>query len=633
MEYKMYKVKEKPNKAPKEFCVYEYNNEEYVFCPIRKKLLKAKPEEKVRQWWIYRLRDSYGYAFEQISVEVKVIVGSTEAKKRADIVVYTDKMKKTPRVFIEVKKPNRKDGIEQLKVYQNATGCRIGLWSNGIPPHVYLLRTEPTGVEEEVQWRELRNIPSKSENLADVDNPITREELYPLNDFLSIVKECEDHVKAHEGANVFDEIFKLIIAKLFDEKTYLKNDKSVAHFRVGVFESAQDARKRIDNLFEESTKRWKGIFEENEKILLTDESVAYIVSALQKAYLLKSPADILGAAFEVMVNPEMKGNKGQYFTPRHVVKMCIDIIAPKDRETVFDPACGSGGFLIRAMDNVYKQIENERDDENDIIENKKDYASECIFGMDYDKTIAKVAKAYMLIWGDGRSNIASCDGLNSNNWDDETMSKFMVGRGNERKLRQFDIIVTNPPFAGDISNDDTLMLYELAYKTDKKGNKKKVNKIGKEKLFIERCLNMLVPGGRMAIVLPRGIIKNYTDERIRRYIMEHAIVIGAVGLGGNVFKPFTNTKTIVLFLQKRFVPLEENQSYELGQDYKKMVFCVTEQSGKDKTGKIITDENNKVVSDFDDIVKFFKDNTSFYTKDEYMKMLEKEENNDGANDN
>ena len=133
----------------------------------------------MRQWWIYRLRDSYGYAFEQISVEVKVIVGSTEAKKRADIVVYTDKTKKTPRVFIEVKKPNRKDGIEQLKVYQNATGCRIGLWSNGIPPHVYLLRTEPTGVEEEVQWRELRNIPSKSENLADVDNPITREELYP----------------------------------------------------------------------------------------------------------------------------------------------------------------------------------------------------------------------------------------------------------------------------------------------------------------------------------------------------------------------------------------------------------------------------------------------------------------------
>ena len=174
-----------------------------------------------------------------------------------------------------------------------------------------------------------------------------------------------------------------------------------------------------------------------------------------------------------------------------------------------DPACGSGGFLVGALDYVYSQIESERDDENDIIENKKDYASECVYGMDYDRTIAKVAKAYMLICGDGRSNIAACDGLNSNNWDDDTVAKFMTGKGKERKLKQFDIIATNPPFAGDISNDDTLTQYELAYKLDKKGKRKKVNKLGKEKLFIERCLNMLVLGGRMAIVLPRGIMKNY----------------------------------------------------------------------------------------------------------------------------
>lgn len=623
MEYKIEKVKEKPTKAPQNFCVYEYNNEKYIFCPIRNKLYKAKPEEIVRQWWIYRLRDAYGYEFSQIDVEVKVIVGSTEAKKRADIVVYTDAKKKVPRIFIEVKKPNRKDGIEQLKVYQNATGCRMGLWSNGTPPHVYLLRTEPTGDVEETSWRELRNIPSKNEKLSDVDNPITRKELEPLNDFLSIVRECEDYIKAHEGSNVFDEIFKLIIAKLFDEKTYLKNDDSKAHFRVGVFEAPEEARVRIDELFEEATKRWSGIFEENEKILLNDESLAYAVSALQKAYLLKSPADILGSAFEVMVNPDMKGNKGQYFTPRHVVKMCIDILKPQDRENVFDPACGSGGFLVGALDYVYSQIESERDDENDIIENKKDYASECVYGMDYDRTIAKVAKAYMLIWGDGRSNIASCDGLNSNNWDDDTVAKFMTGKGKERKLKQFDIIATNPPFAGDISNDDTLTQYELAYKLDKKGKRKKVNKLGKEKLFIERCLNMLVPGGRMAIVLPRGIMKNYSDERIRRYIMEHALIIGVIGLGGNMFKPFTNTKTIVLFVQKRYKPLSEGQSFELGQN--NIVYCVTEKPGKDKTGKIITGENGEIISDLEEITKYFNENASFLTEEQYCELIEKDE--------
>ena len=169
----------------------------------------------------------------------------------------------------------------------------------------------------------------------------------------------------------------------------------------------------------------------------------------------------------------------------------------------------------------------------------------------------------------------------------EVFSSEIVGSG-------FDIIATNPPFAGDISNDDTLTQYELAYKLDKKGKRKKVNKLGKEKLFIERCLNMLVPGGRMAIVLPRGIMKNYSDERIRRYIMEHALIIGVIGLGGNMFKPFTNTKTIVLFVQKRYKPLSEGQSFELGQN--NIVYCVTEKPGKDKTGKIITGENGEIIT-------------------------------------
>lgn len=611
MDYKTVIVDKKPTRPPEQFCVYIYDDEKYVFCPIRKRLYKAKPEEIVRQWWVYRLKEVYGYSFAQIAVEVKIQVGSTEAKKRADIVVYKDEKKAIPRIFVEVKKPERKDGIEQLKVYLNATGCKLGLWSNGQPPHVYLMRIEPKEGEEEVTWRELRNIPGKNEKLSDVDNPITRKELEPLTDFLSVVKDCEDHIKAHEGANAFEEIFKLIIAKLFDEKTNLKNDDSAAKFRVGVFESPEEARVRIDRLFQQATNRWKGVFQAGEAIQLTDESLAYCVSAIQKSYLLKSPADILGAAFEVMVNPDMKGDKGQYFTPRHVIKMCIDVLQPKDGESIFDPACGSGGFLIGALDNVYKQIEQERDNENDIIENKKDYASECVFGIDYDSTIAKVAKAYMLIWGDGRSNIASCDGLNSSNWDAETLSKFTIGHGKEIKLRQFDIIATNPPFAGDISSDDTLSQYTLAYKSNKNGSRKRLNKVAKEKLFIERCLNMLVPGGRMAIVLPRGILKNYSDERVRRFIISNAKVLGVVGLGGNMFKPFTNTKTIVLFLQKRYKPLDIESHLPPYETEPPISFCVTERSGKDKTGKIIHDEAGNILSDLPEITDYLKEHIKF----------------------
>lgn len=617
MNYEYSTIKEKPDSSPERFTIYLVNGEEYIFCPIRNRAFKVdnKPEEKVRQWWIYRLKEVYGYDFSQIKVEVPVIVGSTEAKKKADIVVYQDEKCKVPRIFIEVKKPNRKDGLEQLKVYMNATGCRLGLWSNGDSPHIYLLRVEPQESEEEATWRELRNIPGKNEKLSDVDTPILRKELEPTYDFLSVLSDCEDYIKAHEGSNPFDEVFKLIFAKLFDEKANLKNDNSPAKFRIGVLESPQDARERITQLFEQAKLRWSEVFQAGEEINLLEESLAYCVSALQKIYLLKSPADILGSAFEVMINPGMKGDKGQYFTPRHVVKMCIDVLNPKDGETVFDPSCGSGGFLIGALDYVYRQIEQERDDENDIIENKKDYASECVFGIDYDPLIAKVAKAYMLIWGDGRSNIATCDALNSNNWDHETLSKFTTQKG-KTQLRQFNIIVTNPPFAGDIDKDDTLSQYQLSSKPTKNGGFKRVNKLSRDKLFIERCLNMLLPDGRMAIVLPRGVLKNYNDEYVRRFILKNAKILAVVGLGGNMFKPFTNTKTCVLFLQKRLTPISDSDletGNSLSQD-PDVIYAVTEKSGKDKTGRIIKDDNGMIISDLEEITRYINSNISFEEK-------------------
>ena len=610
MHYKTEQSDKRPSQAPSEFTIYVVDEEEYIFCPIRKRSYKVnnKPEEKVRQWWLYRLVEVYGYSFSQMDVEVKVKVGSAEAKKAADIVVYTNDDKSIARVFVEVKRPKRNDGIEQLKVYMNATGCRIGLWSNGEPPHVYLLRIEPAEDQEEATWRELRNIPKKTESLTDVDSPITRKELEPVKDFLSIIRECENHIKAHEGVDAFDEIFKLIFAKLFDERANLKNDNSSAQFRVGILESPEDAKARIISLFKSASKRWSGVFLEGETINLGDETLAFCVSALQKVYLLKSDADVLGAAFEIMINPGMKGDKGQYFTPRHVVDMCIDILSPKDGETIYDPSCGSGGFLVSAMSHVYKSIENERDDESEIVENKKDYAIECVYGMDYDPLIAKVAKAYMLIWGDGRSNISVCDGLNHDNWDDETKSKFMVKVDEKQTLRTFDIIATNPPFAGDISSDDTLSKYHIAHKPIKGGSRKRVNKLSRDKLFIERCINMLNPHGRMAIVLPRGIFKNYGDEYVRRHILKHCKILAVVGLGGDMFKPFTNTKTCVGFFQKREAPLKEFSDLELDPN---PVFAMTERPGKDKTGNLVVDEEHNILSDLNEISSFVKANIEF----------------------
>jgi len=610
MHYKTIRVSDIPSDVAPEFTIFLVDEDEYIYCPIRKReyKVKNKPEEKVRQWWLYRLVEVYGYKFNQIGVEVKVKVGSTEAKKSADIVVYTDDKLVTARIFIEVKRPKRNDGIDQLKVYMNATGCRIGLWSNGEPPHVYLLRIEPTGDQEEARWRELRNIPKRLETLTDVDTPITRKELEPVKDFLSIIKECENYIKAHEGVDAFDEIFKLIFAKLFDERANLKNDDSSAQFRVGILEAPEEAKARIVKLFKKASTRWSGVFLEGESINLGEETLSFCVSAFQKAYLLKSDADILGAAFEIMINPGMKGDKGQYFTPRHVVDMCIDILDPKDGESIFDPACGSGGFLVSAMSHVYRAIEADRDDDSEIIENKKDYAIECVFGMDYDPLIAKVAKAYMLIWGDGRSNISVCDGLNHDNWDDETKSKFLIKKDGKNKLRTFDIIATNPPFAGNISSDDTLSKYDIASKPLKGGGRKRVNKLSRDKMFIERCINMLNPHGRMAIVLPRGIFKNYGDEYIRRFILKHCKILAVVGLGGDMFKPFTNTKTCIGFFQKRVKPLEDFSDILNDPD---SIFAMTENSGKDKTGNLIVDQEHNILSDLGEISDFVKSKIQF----------------------
>lgn len=261
------------------------------------------------------------------------------------------------------------------------------------------------------------------------------------------------------------------------------------------------------------------------------------------------------------------------------------------------------------MDHVFQRIELERDDPSEILEAKKDYASDYVFGIDYDPFIAKVAKAYMLIWGDGRSNIHVCDSLNEDNWSSEVLSKFTTGKGKVLNLKQFDIIATNPPFAGDISTDSTLSKYSISMKPRKGGKVKRVNKLSRDKLFLERCLSLLRPGGRMVIVVPRGVLKNYGDEYIRRLVLREARVVAVVGLSGDMFKPFTNTKTCLLFLQKREKALE---NLDDALDDPEIAFTVTEKPGKDRTGKLIVDSNQNIVSDLPSIGDYIKNNALFH---------------------
>lgn len=285
-----------------------------------------------------------------------------------------------------------------------------------------------------------------------------------------------------------------------------------------------------------------------------------------------------------------KGKKGQYFTPRHVIDMCVKMLNPRDHEYVIDTAAGSCGFTVHTIFHVWG---NEFTAEGP---NKwqAEYASEKVYGIDFDPRSVKIAKALNLIAGDGRSNVYRANSLDPKLWDESVRAGLKSrlrkladperDKWNRENMRffDFDVLLTNPPFAGDIKDSRILHQYELA-KNDKG---KWQGKVGRDILFIERNLEFLRPGGRAAIVLPQGRFNNSSDESLRRWIAERARILAVVGLHGNTFKPHTGTKTSVVFLQtwnddKKAGPLCPKM-----EDYP-IFMATSERAGKDSSGEYV----------------------------------------------
>ena len=548
-----------------------------IECRIRKKPLAFKPEEVVRQKVLNWLIDQLGYAEKFVAVEVPIVMGSSIHPKPADIVVYTDTTKSQAWIVVETKKPTRQDGIEQLKSYMNANGAAFGYWTNG-SDEKYLLRTGPNDFSKPI-WR----LPRAGESLADVDEPLTRDQLVPVKDLYAIFKELEQEILAHQTVDTFNEIFKVVFAKLYDERVNLSGGSSVARFRIGITEDTTSVAKNVRELFSQATKKWKDVYEPSDTLSLNDYNIVQAVKALQPYHLIRS-GDVLGTAFELLVNQEMKGDMGQFFTPRQVVDLMVKMIQPSLSETVCDPACGSGGFLIYSMRQAFELIEAKWDDPDDRAEQRKDYAQENLVGMDNDSRLTKVAKAYMIMENDGRSGIYYADSLDYSSWDKALKERIVarkvtagdVGASVLVEKRQFadgvDIILTNPPFAGAIKAPTTLSQFALAFNDKGKQQASLVRAV----LFLERCIDMLKPGGRMGIVLPQGIFNNVNDQPIREFVSKKCRILAVVGLHPYTFKPFTLAKTSVLFLQR----WEEGEYLE---DYEIFV-AVSTRPGKSKLG-------------------------------------------------
>lgn len=537
--------------------LFEKNGKPYLKCLASEKDRPAKPEEIVRQLWVKKLLEEYHYPRERIKVERAVWFGSGVSDKSADIVImHTDG--EHLYIIFEVKKPKRKDGLQQLKSYCNAEGSPIGVWSNG-EELVILHREEPN------VFTQISSIPTVDQTLQNViteqwtidkltiENRLVRERL----SLKKIILDLEDLVLANaEGIDEpFDEVFKLIYAKLYDEWA-ATNDRTRGrriNFRI-YGESPQELYDKINGLFNRARDKWRGIFGMEDRIKLKPGHLQTCISFLQDVKLFNANLQVIDEAFEYLITEVAKGKKGQYFTPRWVIDMCVKMLNPKIYERVIDPACGSSGFTVHTIFWVWGR---ELSAEGPTRE-QAEYAGTMAYAIDSSPKAVKIAKALNLIAGDGKSNVYELNSLNPPKWSNEGKGAFknLLSRyssnpdkdaENQREFQyfDFDILMTNPPFAGNINEREILRQYRLAEK-----NGRTVSKIGRDILFIERCLNSLRPGGRMAIVLPQGRLNNTNDLYIRNYIFEKARVLAVVGLHPNTFKPHTGTKTSVLFLQK-----------------------------------------------------------------------------------
>ncbi|MEM3074971.1 MAG: N-6 DNA methylase [Candidatus Pacearchaeota archaeon] len=578
-----------------------------------------KPEEQVRQEYEKILKENYEYDFEQMDIEVQIQRGEKHNKKnekeRADIVIYktTDKTKRDQNRdilgIVETKKPTKKEGLKQLESYMTATSCLWGVWTNGEEIE-YVYRDIKTG---EVKEEFIFQIPHKGESFEDIGR-ITRDNLKPAKNLKPIFRRI--YFTLYSNTNIArkeklgSEMIRIIFCKIYDELYDL--DKPLK-FKIGFNDTADDIKKNIEDLWEKVKDYLveDGVFEKEEKIVLDPKSIVYVVSELERYSLTETDKDVVGDAFEVFAERQFVGDKGEFFTPREVVKMAVNIINPQPKEKILDPACGSGGFLIYSLEHIWKIMENspQYKTSKNLDGLKKEFARKYFYGIDKEIDLVKICKAYMSIVGDGRSNIVKADSLKSpDEW--EIVARSVLAEDGKEKKKKFDVILTNPPFGSKIKikHEHILKKYDLGHKWEFKNGKWIKTSSTKETepqiLFIELCLNLLEDGGRMAIVLPDGIFGNPTDGYIREWIKDKAEILAVVDCPHTTFMPHTHTKTSVLFLKKW--GKSKNQNYPI-------FMSVVEKCGHDNRGNEIYKKDNKDEikdEEFTEVAEIFNKNKS-----------------------
>ncbi len=510
----------------------------------------------------------------------------------------------------KVKPNDKKAGVEATT--DNilcATDCEFACWTNGEDLQ-YVHACEDDFCQ--VTCEAISDFPGEGQTLADLEAQGERAmPRKPANESLvKTFKRCHDYIYGNEGMKktAFWELLNLIFCKLYDEKRRFSDAKEGISYRrrfwVGVKEQntkeGQAAvAERIKGIFEDlkDSHVFRDVFDGSEQINLSDRGLAYVASELAKYSFLDATVDVKGTAYETIVSNTLKQEAGQFFTPRNIIKCMVEMMDPDQNTRVLDPACGSGGFLVMVLDHVRRKIAKNlypdldevrleaKYNSPEVNEAVREYAEKMIFGFDFDPDLKKAARMNMVMAGDGHSNIYNINSLDyphgskpdvpliaeavNQSIANSADKSFKFGTSDDNAQGKFDMVFTNPPFGTKVEVDQEIAeRYEL-------------NSKAPEVLFIEACYNFLKPGGKMAIVLPDGILGNPNTESVRLWILKHFKLIASVDLPVETFLPQVGVQASLLFLQKKtdaemLVPLDQ-------EDYD-VFMAIVEQVGKDRRG-------------------------------------------------
>ena len=589
------------------------------------KFRKDTPEEYVRQTIEKRLINEHKYKREQIKIEFGLKLGSR--KPRADIVVFP---KDSPEMtqdqvwlIVECKKEtveprNRKDGVEQLKSYMSVCpNCEWGLWTNGRYKEVL----RKVRVEDRYEFQEYNDIPAADGTLEDIDRPKrnTLKKAYEDN-LLMVFRTCHNHIYATDGLQkqpAFFELLKLIFCKTLDEQNVGRSLEFYARSgERGNRDGQLTVQKRISKIFERVKQQFPQIFEANDEIKLQPRSLAWIVAELQSYSLLETHVDVKGKAYEELVGANLRGDRGEFFTPRNIMRMAVEMVNPKPEEKVCDTSCGTGGFLVTAMNHIIEQLKSEvaddfglgeiewSDYQRRIVDDRiKQIVASDFYGFDINPDLVKATKMNMVMNNDGSGNIYRNDSLlPPHEWTQELKQELAEALKiqaenitNAESIGFFDVIVTNPPFGSNIPINDTHILeqFDIGHIWRKGGESGWAlsdtlqTSVPPEQLFIERCLQFLKPGGRLAIVLPDSILGNPGLAHIRQWLLEKTRIVASVDLHADTFQPRNGTQTSVLTLQKKTQEEINEERYRRQITSYNIFMAMVEKVGHDRRGNTL----------------------------------------------